>query len=114
VAQGVLPGALRDQARKHAVRLVFGYPESDFDLEDQPPLLLTRSVLPALKALELYGEGEYLDDFVARIDVPSLHFLQIVPINRPSFVIDFFHLPQFIGRVDNIRSPDYARIELWS
>jgi hypothetical protein len=30
-----------------------------------------RSLLPALNGLELRGNVEYLDDFVARIDVPS-------------------------------------------
>jgi hypothetical protein len=95
------------------MRLVFGYPDSDSDLVDPAPLPLTRSVLPALKGLELRGDGGYLDDFVARIDVPSINYLKIVFTDRPFFVHDFIHLPQFIGRVEKFRSFDFARFDLW-
>jgi hypothetical protein len=94
------------------MRLCFGYPDSDSDLKDPAPPLLTRSVLPSLKGLELRGDGEYLDDFVARIDIPSINYFKIVFSNRPFFVTDFFHLPQFIGRVEKFRSFDYARFNL--
>ena len=94
------------------MRLCFGHPYSDSDLEDRAPLSLTRSVLPVLRGLELRGEGEYLDDFVARIDIPSINYLKIQPSNRPFFVGDFFHLPQFIDRVGNFRSFDYALFDL--
>jgi hypothetical protein len=65
-----------------------------------------------MKGLELEGDGEYLDDFVARIDVPSINYLKIVFTNRPFFVYDFFHLPQFIGRVGKFRSFDFVRFDL--
>jgi hypothetical protein len=95
------------------MRLVFRYPDpdSDSDLEDRAPPPLTRSVLPALKGLELRGDGEYLDDFVAWIDVPSINYLKIQFTNRPFFLNGFFHLPQFIGRVEKFRSLDYARFD---
>jgi hypothetical protein len=95
------------------MRLSFGYPDSDSDLKDPAPSSLTRSVLPSLKGLELEGDGEYLDDFVARIDVPSIDYLKIVFSNRPFFVTDFSHLPQFIGHVEKFRSFDYAGFDLW-
>ncbi len=84
------------------MRLVFGHPESDSDFEDQPPLLLTRSVLPAFKTLELYGEGEYLDDFMARIDVPSHQFLSssLLPLSCvENFLI-------FTGYTDSQAEPE--------
>jgi hypothetical protein len=94
------------------MNLVFGYPHSDSDFEDPAPLPLTRSVLPALKGLELEGDGAYLDNFVARIDVPSINYLKIVFTNRPFLVHYFSHLPQFIGRVEKFRSFDFARFDL--
>jgi hypothetical protein len=85
--------ALSALTKLEVMHLVFGYPDSDSDLKDPAPLPLTSFVLPALKGLELEGDGEYLDDFVARIDVPSINYLKIVFTNRPFFVDDFFHLP---------------------
>ena len=84
----------------------------DFDIEARPPLPLTRLVLPALKSLTLRGYGEYLDDFVARIDVPSINCLDITFRNLRFSVVDLFHLPQFIGRAEIFRSLDLASIEL--
>ena len=102
--------ALSALTKLEDMRLIFRYPDpdSDSDLEDRAPPSLTRSVLPALKGLELRGDGEYLDDFVTRIDVPSINYLKIQFTNQPFFVKDFFHLPQFIGRVEKFRSFDYA------
>ena len=92
----------------------FRYPNSNSDLEDRSPPPLTRSVLPALNVLELEGDGAYLDDFVARIDVPSMTLLRIKFANRPFFVHDFFHLPRLIGRVEIFRSLDYAGFQISS
>lgn len=41
----------------------------------QPPITLT--VLPALTTFEFGGHMEYLEDFVAQIDVPQLNYLSI-------------------------------------
>ena len=90
----------------------FNYAVSDSDLEDLAPPPLTRSILPALNRLELRGDGKYLDGFVAWIDVPSINHLQIEFTNRPIFAGDFFHLPQFIGRVEKFHSFDYANFDL--
>ncbi len=104
--------ALSALTRLEDMRLAFGYPDFGSDLEDPPSLPLKRSILPALKVLELQGDGEYLDDFVARIDVPSINYLKIVFTNLPFFVVDFFHLPQFIGRVEKFRTLNHAELEL--
>ena len=105
--------ALSALTKLEDMRLAFGYPGSDSGLEEPAPPPLTPSLLPALKALELGGSGEYLDDFVARIDAPSISYLKIVFANRPFYVNDFFHLPQFIGRVEKFRSYDYVGLDLW-
>ena len=94
------------------LHIAFRYPSSDSDLEDRAPPPPMRSVLPALKVLELEGDGAYLDDFAARIDVPSISYLRIEFTNRPFFVHDFFHLPQLIGRVETFRSFDYAGLQI--
>jgi hypothetical protein len=93
--------ALSALSKLEVMHILFRQPDfdSDSDLEDRAPPPLTRSVLPALKVLVLGGVTEYLDDFVARIDVPSINSLRIEFIIRPFFAGHFFHLPQFIGRI---------------
>ena len=98
-----MAAALSVLTRVEHMHLVFGSPVSGSDKENRLPLPLTRSVLPALKWLRLRGGGEYLDDFVARIDVPSINFLGISLTNRPFPLFDLFHLPQFIRRAENLR-----------
>jgi hypothetical protein len=84
------------------MRLVFGCPDSDSNLIVGPPTPLMRCLLPALalNGLELRGNGECLDVFVARIDVPSFNSLKIMFRDRLFFVVDLFHLPRTIGRVE--------------
>jgi hypothetical protein len=88
--------------RPEDMRLVFGCPDSDSNLIVRPPTPLMRCLLPALalKGLELRGNGECLDVFVARIDVPSFNSLKIMFRDRLFFVVDLFHLPRTIGRVE--------------
>jgi hypothetical protein len=50
-----------------------------------------------------------LDDFLARIDAPSIDYLRIKFTDRPIIVIDPVHFPQFIGRIEKFRTFDYAR-----
>ena len=105
--------ALSTLTKLEDMRLCFGYPDSDSDLVDPAPLSLARSVLPALKGLELQGDCGYLDDFVARIDLPSINYLKISFTNRPFSVDKVFHIPQFIGGVEKFRSLDFAQVNLW-
>ena len=120
IPSGYIPpemvAALSALTKLEDMRLVFGYPgpdsDSDSDLGGRATSQPTRCFLPALKSLELRGDGEYLDDFVARIDVPSINHIQIEFYNRPFFLSDFFHFPQFIGRLEKFRSFDYARINV--
>ena len=106
--------ALSTLSKLEVMHILFRHPDfdSDSDLEDRAPSPLTRSVLPALKVLVLGGDTEYLDDFVARIDVPSINSLRIEFINRPFFAGDFFHLPQFIGRIKNFPPFGFAKFHL--
>jgi hypothetical protein len=106
-----MPAALSALSKLEVMYLSFGYPDGYSDIvEDPAPPPVTRSVLPALKSLELGGNTKYLDDFVTRIDVPSISYLEIVFPYRPIYADDSFHIPQFIGR--EFRSLNYAGFHL--
>ena len=104
--------ALSSLTKLEYLRLVFGHPDSDSDLEDPAPLPLNHSVLPAVKWLVLEGGGKYLDDFVARIGAPSINYLGVTLTDRPFSAVILSHLPQFIGRAETFRSIDSAAIAL--
>ncbi len=106
--------ALSALTRLENMRLFFGNPSSNSDPEDRPPAPLMRFLLPALKELELGGHGKYLDDFVARIDVPLINCLKIMLTSLRFSIGDLLHLPQFIGRVEKFQSFGYAHIDLGS
>jgi hypothetical protein len=59
-------------------------------------LPLARSALPALTRFKFKGASEYLDDLVARIDVPRLDDFSIIFIEPLD--LDSSHLVQFIRR----------------
>ena len=100
--------ALSALTKLEIMHLSFCDPISDSDLEDTAPLPVTRSALLALKELELQGDGEYLDDFVARIDLPSIDYLKIVFNNEAILLVGSIHLPHFIGRIEKFRTFDCA------
>jgi hypothetical protein len=68
----------------------------------------TRSVLPALTRFHFDGVSEYLEDFVARIDAPLLHTLEITFFHQ--LIFDTPQLAQFIARTPNIQPPVEAQI----
>lgn len=79
-----------------------------------PPILphsLTRTILPALKYLEFRGVCEYFEDFIARIDAPSLYTLRIWFFMDLIFVIP--QLNNFIRRANMLELSKRAHIELY-
>jgi hypothetical protein len=76
--------------------LQFESPQSSPDQENRHPPPLTRSVLPALTYFSFRGVNEYLEELVARIDTPGLHWLSITFFNDVDF--DVPELIQFITR----------------
>ena len=76
--------------------LGFQSPRSHPDQTSRLPPPLTRTVLPALTEISFKGVCEYLDDLVARIDVPQLDNLDITFFN--DIVFDAPQLIQFISR----------------
>ena len=80
--------------------LEFQSPQSRPDLDNQPPFLPTRFVLPALSNFRFKGACEYLEEFVARIDAPQVNQLSITFFNDIHFVTP--ELPQFISRTPTL------------
>jgi len=92
------------------VDIEFHSPRSRPNRTNRRPPPLTRVVLPALASCRFQGVSEYLEDFVAQIDVPLLN----------DFAVTFFHQlifsnPKtllFISRAENIkiRESDQATV----
>ena len=68
-----------------------------------PPPPLQRTTLPSLISLDFHGESEYLEEFVAGIELPALRKIAIKLFNDV-----FLELPQFcqlILRLNALKSP---------
>jgi F-box-like len=96
ISPDVMAAALTTMTRLESLRLEFRSLRSRPDPASRtlpPPI---RFVLPALTKLEFKGVYEYLEDLLARIDVPRLYYLLII------FVMDLdFDLPQLHRLIDN-------------
>ena len=71
----------------------------------------TRTLLPSLRDLLFTGGSEYLDDLVARIDVPLLAFMHITFFHQ--LIFDTPQLAQFISRSNRRQKdgpPNEARV----
>jgi hypothetical protein len=71
---------------------------------------LTRILLPALTYLEFIGVTEYLEDLVARIDVPLLWRIDITFFNQ--LVFDILEFPNLIYRTEKFPVIDQADVVL--
>ena len=96
--------------RLKSLSLQFQSPRSRPDRAGQflPPL--TRSLLPALTDLEFKGVTEYMEDLVARIDVPLLKDTNITFFNY--LVFDISQLPNLIRRTEKFTVLDQAYMRL--
>jgi hypothetical protein len=74
----------------------------------RPPL--RRTTLPSLWCLEFHGATEYLEEFVARIDLPALSTIHIMLFNDILFEIPQFC--EFIPRLNPLWSPTSATVIL--
>lgn len=84
------------------------------DLQSRPiqmtPPPSIRAVLPALTRFQFSGVGEYLDDFVARVDTPLLNNLRITLFLDG--VLDTPQLQRFIDRAERLRPLNQAEIKI--
>ena len=67
---------------------------------------LTRTLLPAITYLAFKGVTEYLEDLVARIDVPSLENTNIMFFNQ--LVFDILQFPNLVCRTEKFTVIDQA------
>jgi hypothetical protein len=90
------------------LRLKFRYPRPRPSLESRRPPPLTRSILPSLTKVEFEGVSEYLEEILARIDVPRLNELDITFFNQ--IIFDTPQLFQFISRRPTLRALEKGHI----
>ena len=74
------------------------------------PSPTTRALLPVLTSLTLSGVSEYFEDFVDRIDAPSLDELSVVFLTNVVFG-DIPRLLDFIGRTARLQPFNNASME---
>jgi len=85
----------------------FESPQSRPDRRRPPPQ--TRTPLPILSSLHFQGVSEYLEDLVARIDVPLLNDLNITFLHQ--LIFDIPQLNQFINRTSDFTEYDKAYVQ---
>jgi len=90
------------------LRIGFGSPRCrpDWNIRRPPPL--TRTLLPVLTELRLFGVSEYLEDLVARIDAPLLNELAINFFHQ--LIFDTPQVTRFIRRTPKFKALDEARV----
>ena len=91
------------------LEIVFESPRSRPGLKSRRPPP-PRALLPVLTKLLFKGAGEYLEEFVARIDAPLLDKLQTTFFHQPIFVTP--QLTQFISRTPKFKAHDEAHVEI--
>src|SRR5216683_2103247 len=74
----------------------------------RPPL--TRTILPTLTHIRFKGVTEYLEDLVARIDVPLLAEIWITFFNQ--LVFDILQLPKLVFRTKELTAFNRANVVL--
>jgi hypothetical protein len=86
----------------------FDFLESRPELEGRCSPPPTRTVLPSLTLFKFRGTSEYLDDLVARIDVPLLDSFFIAFFNE--FIFDISQLGRFMRRTTSFQALNEAHV----
>jgi F-box-like len=110
ISPEVMVTALSTLTRIRFLDLGFQSPRSRPDPTRQHPPPSTRSVLPSLTRFFFKGVGEYLEDMVARIDVPQIERLSI------GFFIQIEDTPRsipFISRIPRFKAFEKAHLFFW-
>ena len=96
--------------RLKLLSLHFQSPRSRPDGAGQLLPTLTRTPLPSLTDLDFRGVTEYLEDLVARIDVPLLNRANITLFNQ--LVFDISQFPNLTCRTEKFKALDQADVVL--
>jgi hypothetical protein len=110
ISPGEMVSCLSTLTRLDRLSLGFRSPLSRPSQASRHPRPPTRAVLPVLTRLHFNGVTEYLEDFVARIDVPLLRDVSITFFNQ--LVFDIVQLPKFLHRIDGFAVLDSANVVL--
>ncbi|KAI0245624.1 hypothetical protein BJV78DRAFT_279549 [Lactifluus subvellereus] len=94
--------------RLESLTFEYEYPWSFPHQRSGHPPPVTRVIVPALTEFKFRGVSGYLEDLVAQIDAPLLTNFQIMFPNEFFFYTP--QLPQFIGRMEKLGPPDFARV----
>jgi len=100
--------ALTVMTRLEILRLRFLSYRSRPDPASRPLSPPTRFVLPTLTRFTFEGVYEYLEDLLARIDAPLLHYLNIIFFIDLDF--DLPHLHRLIGHAEAFKTFDRAQV----
>ena len=103
---------LSSLTRLETLELSIEFDRSHPELENRHLPLLTRTILPSLTMFWITGHAENMEDFITRINAPSLDHLYLsfpFSVFNQVIVIDTRHL-QFIGCLPKLQAPDGAHI----
>jgi hypothetical protein len=113
-----MAACLSQLSRLESLHLGFRSPRSRPGQARPPPP--TRAVLPALTRFQFKGVTEYLEDFVARIDAPQLHVVEITFFNQ--LIFNTPQLLRLIDRTDTLKAfiradahffNNFVEVRLW-
>jgi hypothetical protein len=94
--------------RLESLFIGFESPRCRPDRRTRRPPTPTRTVLPVLTELWFKGASEYLEDLMARIDVPPLEKLGITFFHQ--LIFDTSQVAQFISRTPKFKTSEEARV----
>jgi hypothetical protein len=107
ISPEAMVGCLSALTSLERLDIQFESPQSRPGKSRRPPTP-TRTLLPSLAELWFSGVSEYLEDLMARIDVPLLGFLHITFFHQ--LIFDTPQLAQFISRTPKFKAHDEARV----
>ena len=110
ISPEVFAASLSSMTRLKTLRLAFASPTSHLGSRCTPPSSSGLVVLPTLTNFTFRGSCDYLEDFLSRIDTPSLARARIGFFHQPDFNV--LQLAHFLGRTEPQRLPDGGKLLL--
>ena len=110
ISPEVFVTSLSSMTRLKTLRLAFASPTSHLGSRCTSPPSSGHVVLPTLTNFTFRGSCDYLEDFLSRIDTPSLSRARICFFHQPDFNVQ--QLAHFLGRTEPQRLPDGGKLLL--
>ena len=104
ISPEAMVACLSGLTRLETLTIRFESPRCRPDQRSRRPPPPTRALLPSLTEPNFGGSSEYLEDLVARINVPLLDKLSILFFHQ--LIFDTPLLTQFIGRISKFNTPN--------